>query len=153
MRVSCCIILLVCPIIGKNLVSIVDRKWQHFTNVSLLIDGTFVQNNQWSNSFSTDSDPYHHFLRKLSFLFLPAFLFTIHRPHTIIVMIAYSVNIKDFFVRKQDFECPFFFKFVLSQFANFFLFNFSVSVIIGTILCLYGRSARSFLHIQRTLAS
>ena len=106
---------------AKSLFPSVDRKWQ---DLSVLIGGPFVQNNQWSNSFSTDSDPCHHFLIKCSFLFAVGFLVPIHRAHPMIVIIAYSSNIKDFFVRKQDFQSAFFLKFVLTEFANLFLWNF-----------------------------
>ena len=140
-----CAILLKCPIGSQDVVSVFESHWKYFSNVSGMIDCSFIKNDT----------PLEHTAS------LPQEIFVFALRHPFYQLRLDWLPIYDHFGSCRSHLCRnnfssenrifivfSFRKRVRTQFENFFLFSLCSSISGGSTV---GRRSRSFFNIRRTL--
>lgn len=124
-----------------------DRK--HFSDVSTVIDYTFIKNHWRGLSLETNYEPDHNLSRNYRFFLSTTVVVgfrTINFPDTIILRVIRHIDVEHFFVQKQDpwedtvFRC-------FSRFLTFRIDSF-VRTVLGGWFYMY----RGMLKVSRILS-
>ena len=99
------IVLLKCPMIPEDFVSILESNQKHFVYVTNIIKCTILENDQRGNLLGTDRKPDHYFLWVLSPSLDATFhisFHTISSPNSFILRIIDPVYVEHLFIGEQN---------------------------------------------------
>ena len=122
MRVRPSTIKLKDPVATENLIPIFQCNVKHFFDMNSIIDSSSIQDYQRRYTLGTGTQANHYFRRKFLSLLNATFFIgisTIYSPHSLILRVIDTINIKELFIRKRILMVSSFRKFVRTQFANF----------------------------------